>query len=123
MPRTQVVFFKDDDGTVPFLDWLDELDDKAKDKCVVKIERLAEQGHELRRPEADLLRDGIYELRTKRGHVQYRILYFFHGNVAAVVSHGLTKEDAVPGRDIDKAVERKNRFLSDPMRHTLEERR
>lgn len=27
--------------------------------------------------DADILRDGIYELRAKLGHVQYRILYFF----------------------------------------------
>jgi len=121
--RTRVVFYKDDDGTAPFLDWLDGLEDKARDKCVVKIERLAAMGHELRRPESDLLRDGIYELRTKRGHVQYRILYFFHGNAAAVVSHGLTKEQAVPGREIDRAVERRNKFLCSPARHTWEERR
>ena len=29
---------------------------------VVRIRRLAELGHELRRPEADLLRDDIHEL-------------------------------------------------------------
>jgi phage-related protein len=118
-----VVLFKEDDGRVPFLEWLDTLEEKARDKCVVKIERLAEMGHELRRPEADFLRDGIYELRTKRGHVQYRILYFFHGNVAAVVSHGLAKEDTVPPREIEHAIERRNRFLKDPASHTLEERR
>lgn len=121
MPRTRVVFYKNEDGSVPLLDWLDGLEDKARDKCVVKIERLAELGHDLRRPEADLLRDGIYELRTKRGHVQYRILYFFHGNVAAIVSHGLTKEKAVPPLEIDRALERKNKFLKNPARHTLEE--
>jgi hypothetical protein len=34
-------------------------------------------GHELRRPEADFLRDGIYELRASLGGVHHRILYFF----------------------------------------------
>lgn len=32
-------------------------------------------GHELRRPEADFLRDGIYELRTSLGVLHHRILY------------------------------------------------
>ncbi|MEH1871881.1 type II toxin-antitoxin system RelE/ParE family toxin [Nostoc sp.] len=41
------------------------------------MEQLAEYGFELRRPAADLLRDGIYELRAKHVRVQYRILYFF----------------------------------------------
>jgi hypothetical protein len=41
------------------LEWLDTLPAKIQDKCVVKIERLRELGHELRRPEADLLQQGI----------------------------------------------------------------
>ncbi len=63
----------------PFLDWFDGLPPKAQDKCRVRIERLRELGHELRRPEADYLRDGIYELRVKHQGVNYRLLYFFHG--------------------------------------------
>ena len=120
MPRIRVVFFKDDDGSAPLLDWLERLDERARDKCVIKIARLAELGYELRRPEADLLRDGIYELRTKMGHVQFRLLYFFHGSIAAVVSHGITKERAIPANEIEKAVERKKKFVQNPVRHTLE---
>ena len=75
----------------------------------------------LRRPEADFLRDGIYELRVSLQGVQYRILYFFHGTVAAVVSHGLIKERAVPLKEIDHAIERKKRFEVNPRRHTYEE--
>ena len=121
MPRTTVVFFKEEDGSVPLLDWLDGLEDKAKDKCVVRLERLAELGHELRRPEADFLRDGIYELRTHKGHVQYRMLYFFDGNTAAVVSHGVVKEDRVPSGEIELALNRKAMFLKNRARHTYEE--
>ena len=43
-----------------------------------------ELGHELRRPEADLLRDNIYELRIGLQGINYRILYFFHGKQAAL---------------------------------------
>ncbi len=56
MPRTEVVFYAEDDGTCPLLDWMDGLPQKAQDKCIVRIERLGEMGHELRRPEADFLR-------------------------------------------------------------------
>lgn len=80
MPETKVIFYQEDDGTVPVLDWLNSLPPKAKAKCRLRIERLQELGYELRRPEADYLRDGIYELRIRRGHVNYRILYFFYRN-------------------------------------------
>ncbi len=46
------------------LDWFSELPAKAQDKCYLRLERLRELDHELRRPEADFLRDGIYELRV-----------------------------------------------------------
>ena|SRR5258706_12656036 len=51
----------------------------------------ARDDHELRRPEVDFLRNGIYELRVSLRGVHHRILYFFRGSVAAVVSHGLVK--------------------------------
>jgi phage-related protein len=121
MPKTKVVFYKEDDGSVPLLEWLDSLPAKALDKCVVRIERLKEMGHELRRPEADFLRDGIHELRIGLQHMNYRILYFFHGKEVAVVSHGLVKEAAVPNNEIDKAIERKKKFETDPKAHTHEE--
>ena len=95
--------------------------ENALDKCRVKLERLRDLGHELRRPEADYLRDGIYELRVRVGSVNYRMLYFFHENIAAVVSHGLTKEKRVPPKEIDHAVAAKRRFVQDPSRHTHQE--
>ncbi len=121
MPRIHVVFYQEEDGTVPVLEWLDALPPKAQDKCRVKIERLHELGHELRRPEADYLRDGIYELRVGLQGMNYRILYFFHGKLAAVLAHGLVKERAVPARDIEEAVRRKREFEHSPEQHTYRE--
>jgi phage-related protein len=106
---------------VPILDWLGELPQKALDKCRVKIERLRELGHELRRPEADYLRDGIYELRVRLQRVNYRMLYFFHRDAAVVLSHGLVKERQVPPKEIDLAAEHRRKFEKDPERHTHEE--
>lgn len=117
MPETEVILFAEDDGSVPVLAWLDKLPARAQDKCIVKIERLAAMGHELRRPEADYLRDGIYELRVALHGNQYRILYFFQGGSAGI-SHGLTKTSRVPPREIDLAGERKARFTKNPVKHT-----
>jgi hypothetical protein len=85
------------------------------------LERLSELGHELRRPEADFLRDGIHELRASVQGIHYRILYFFCGAVVAVVSQGLVKTREVPPKEIDRAVKRKKRFESNPWGHTYEE--
>ena len=121
LPRTKVVLYREDDDTVPLLDWLDTLPPKAKVKCLLKIERLQELGHDLRRPEADYLRDDIYELRVSLQGINYRMLYFFHGNIAAVVSHGVVKRRAVPPKEIDLALRRKKKFIQDPKRYAQEE--
>ena len=94
---------------------------KVQAKCLLRVERLREMGHELRRPEADLLRDGIYELRVNLQGIHYRILYFFHGSVAAVVAHGIVKERAVPPMEIERAIARKRRFEANPAKHRHEE--
>ena len=73
----------------------------------------------MRRPIGDYLRDGIYELRPSLAGVHYRILYFFHGNDAVVVSHGLTKERKVPVGEIERAIERMKRFRSNPRSHAF----
>ena len=113
---TRVVLFREEDGSTPLLDWLDGLPHKAQG-----IERLRELGHLLRRPEADYLRDGIYELRVKVERIQYRMLYFFHGQEAVVLSHGIVKHQAVvPQREIERALQRKGAFDRDPKRHALE---
>jgi phage-related protein len=116
MPPVEVVFYAMEDGTVPLLDWLDGLPRKVQNKCIVRIERLAEFGWELRRPEADLLRDGVCELRVRHGHVNYRVVYFFDRG-RAVISHGLAKERRVPDRDIDLALRRRQEVEHDPERH------
>ena len=121
MPQMRVVFFLEEDGTCPVLEWLDGLSDKARDKCVVRIERLEAMGHELRRPEADILREEIYELRIGLQGTNYRILYFFHGRTAAVLSHGIVKEREVPAKEIDVALRRKRRFEKDPEGRTYRE--
>jgi len=124
MPQTTIVFYKEVDGEVPVLDWLRALhrrDRRAYAACIARIQRLAALGHELRRPEADYLRDDIYELRARRGRVQYQILYFFHGQRLAVLAHALTKEGQVPPADIERAIRRQDAFAQDPEKHSYAE--
>lgn len=121
MPITTVFFYQDSPGHVFVLEWLKDLkkfDRKGFAKCVAKIQRLESLGHELRRPEADYLEDGIYELRAKQGNVNYRTLYFFHGKNVAILAHALTKEGAIPAADLARAKSRKRTFERNPIAHT-----
>lgn len=121
MPPTTAVFYRADDGTAPVVSWLRALrraNPRAFAKCVAKLERLRVLGHELRRPEADTLRDGIHELRVRWGRVNYRLLYSIHDRMVAVLLHALTKTDTVPDAAIDLALARKKNFDRDPAGYT-----
>lgn len=123
MPATKVRVFQNVDGTSPFMDWLDGLEASKPavwKKCLYSLLALSQHGHELRRPMAAPLRDGIYELRPKKGPVHYRILYGFVGSHDAVVALGTTKEDVVDPKDIDIAIERLNLAQRDLDRYTVD---
>lgn len=125
MPTTTVLFFQEEDGSSQIVEWLRELkknDPKGFINCLVRVAQLKAQGYELRRPAADFLRDGIYELRARHKKVQYRLLYFFHGQNVAVIDHGIIKEQSkVPDVDLERALERKRRFEENPSAHTFKE--
>ena len=118
MPKTDIRIYQDADGTVPLLDWLNSLPDRAKDKCGAVIERLADFGNQLRRPDCDYLSNGIYELRARIGNVNYRVFYGFVGRQIILLSHGCTKEKKVPTKEIKRAIENLRRYTENPKTHT-----
>ncbi len=122
MPAIEIVFYREG-NSAPVLDWLTALktqDRRAYAKCVAHIRLLAQLGHELRRPLADYLEQGIHELRIRRRRVNYRILYFLHGRAIGVLVHAFAKEDQIPEADVVRAIERKRRFEENPDRHRYE---
>ncbi|HVT28014.1 MAG TPA: type II toxin-antitoxin system RelE/ParE family toxin [Lacipirellulaceae bacterium] len=124
MPATKVLLYRDDDDSVPLLDWLAELESRdraAYRKCRRYLLRLAQVGNELRRPVADYLRDGIYELRVRHSRVNYRMLYGFVGNNVVLVSHGITKERLVPASEIELALRRLAQYRNNPNKYSFDD--
>lgn len=69
MPKTKIIFYQEAEGISPVVEWLQKLlktDKKGFAKCITKIEQLAAQGHELRRPAADYLRNDSGSLEPNR---------------------------------------------------------
>ncbi len=123
MPPIKVIFFREASGEVPVLDWLKQLrkkDLRGYEKCAARIHRLELEGFELRRPFCDYLRDGLYELRARRGRLNYRILYFFHGRNRIVLVSGFSKEGRIPTSPMRRAFRRKAAFENQPARHKYE---
>jgi len=120
MPTTDIIIYQEKAGDAPLIKWLDEQPEKIHEAMIARIELLAEKGNELRRPICDILRDGVYELRKEYLNVNYRILYMFCGKNIVLLSHGCTKKDIVPPKEIDKAIENYRKFKRNPNAHTFE---
>jgi hypothetical protein len=120
MPKTKVFIYRNEEGSVPVIEWLKKQPQKVQDRCTAMIELLAASGYELRRPYADYLDNGIYELRPTVGRVHYRILYSFAGKNVVLVTHGLVKVDRVPKSEIIRASEFRDRFIKNPLLHSYE---
>src|SRR6266852_1301548 len=116
VPQSELIFYKEG-GTVLFDEWLLTIPAKVRTKCLFYVNQLRTQGHELRRPVADFLRDGIYELRPTHQGVNYRILYFFSGKDIVVISHGISKKAEVPAVEIDRTIGRKKKYEANPKVH------
>ena len=122
MGQIEVVFYQDDDGSVPALDALQKFaqtEPKVADKFQALIEVLADRGFNIRRPMADHLRDKIYELRGKVKGINHRVLYFYGGEKIAILSHHLVKEKKIPPKAIDLDIQRRKKFLNNPHKHTF----
>ena len=99
-----IYFFIDERGRNPVREFIAALPQKERAMIDAYIRQLKKQGNNLRRPMADYLRDGIYELRPKAN----RIFYFFFLKDSAVLAHAIRKKtDKIPSRDLDVCIKRK----------------
>ena len=103
MAEYEVLFYEASDGECPTQEFLDGLAPKVRGKVAKWLELLEQEGPNLPRPYADVIRGKIRELRISFGGLDHRLLYFFHGK-RIVVTHGFVKKTAaVPEGEITRA--------------------
>ena len=102
-----IVFYTTERGDSPLDDFLDGLDKKSRAKVAAYLSLLEEQGPNLKRPYADIVRGKIRELRIHYSSNQFRILYFFQMFDQIVLVHALSKKtQQLKKQDIDLAEKR-----------------
>jgi len=102
-----LIFYTTERGDSPVDDFLDSLDKKARAKVAAHLSLLEEQGPNLKRPYADIVRGKIRELRIQQSSNQYRILFFFQVRDQIVLTHAFTKKtQQLKEKDIELAEKR-----------------
>jgi len=119
----KIILYQTETGKCPFDDFIATLTDNERDWMAVCIEHLKREGFNIRRPQADKLRDDIYELRIQlKGRKKTRTLYFFCYNDYIVLTHTFIKRsDKVPDKEINKAIKYRNTFLEKYNINNIEE--
>ena len=110
--KWKVIYYSGQDGLMPVKEYIDNLSLREQAKTLAFIGLLEEKGPNLPRPYADLLEDGIHELRIKLSGTQVRILYFFCYQNRIVLTNAFDKHsDKVPKEQIKLAKESRTDFL------------
>jgi len=113
MANWTVLFYRDTDGRCPVDEFIISRKPREQAKLLSWIIQLEQEGPNLARPFADLLEDGIHELRIKLTGQQIRALYFFCYREFIVLTHTFEKTTTrVPKREIQKAKNLRSKFLS-----------
>ena len=116
-----LLYYVKQDGTKPVEEYIRKLSINERAKTFAFIDHLKEKGPNLPRPYADLLEDGIHELRIKLTGEQVRILYFFCYKDIIILTNVFEKHtNNVPKSEIKKAKKNRDDFLD---RYTEQEMR
>ena len=100
----RVIFYRSASGKCHIEKFVEDLPVEDAEEVVASIAALRELGNKARRPLADYLEDGIYELRARRLKKQFRVLYTFAGRQTILLLTGFVKKSkAVPIQRLKKA--------------------
>ena len=110
----------------PVTDFIESCSQRHQLKLLRFLELLEELGPGLKRPYADLLHDGVHELRITLGGDHARILYFFCFEKFIILYHAFWKRtDKVPEQIIRETIEYRknliNRFNKKALEYFIDE--
>ena len=122
MKKWQILFCDEIEDACPVTRFINSCPPKHQVKLLRLLSLLEEQGPILPRPYADILHDGIHELRVSLARDQVRVLYFFCHQRFIVLYYAFFKNTSrVPEKYIDKVINYRDEFLKRVTKQRLEE--
>jgi hypothetical protein len=111
--RWHILYCDEVERECPVTDFIDACPPKHQVKILRFLALLEEMGPTLPRPYADVLYDGIHELRFKLSGTQIRLLYFFCFKKFIILYHALVKTTSrVPDRFIRQVARYRESLLA-----------
>ena len=118
----RVVYYETTNGQCPVQEFIDSRNRRDQAKILSWIAHLEERGPPLPRPYADLLEDGVHELRVSLSGDPVRVLYFFCYRSLIVLTHAFAKRTGrVPRTQITRTLIAREDFVGRYDEKTLRE--
>lgn len=98
-------------GASPVREFLDGLPEKHAAKVMEAVDRLAQAGPALQRPQVAHVRGKLWELRVSWARLEYRVIYCFMTGGNCILVHGFVKKkQEIPAREIRVAEDRQKDY-------------
>ena len=119
--KWHVLFCDDQMRSCPVTEFIEGCPPKHRVKILRFLSLLEEHGPTLPRPYADILYEGIHELRLTLSGKQARVLYFFcYRNFIILYYAFLKNTQRVPDKFVRKVISYRDDFLESITRNDLE---
>lgn len=124
--KWNVLYYEPKGGKSEVCEFINKRKEKEKGKILAFVADLEEKGPQLPRPYADILEDGIHELRIRLKGDLFRVMYFFCFRNFIVFTNCFAKNtQKVPLSEIEKAKKCRTdffqRFTEDSLRRITNE--
>jgi hypothetical protein len=119
--KWHILYCDDDLPRCPITEFIETCPPKHQVKILRFLSLLEELGPNLPRPYADILYDGVHELRVRLSGQHVRLLYFFCFQKFIILYYGFVKNTSrVPDFFIRKVITYREDFLARTGFHQLE---
>ena len=109
----EIEYFETAKGRCPVQEFIDSLDARSKAKIARTLDLLQQFGIKLGMPYAKHVEGDMWELRTRVGSNQYRVIYFLFTGGVFILLHGFMKKSGpIPQQDLRTARDRRAEFLT-----------
>lgn len=121
--KWQILFCDGREAACPVTHFINQCEPRHRVKVLRLLSLLEEHGPVLPRPYADILHDGVHELRFNLSQDRIRVLYFFCYQKFIVLYYVFLKNtQKVPEKLINKVLNYRDSFLENTSQEILEDR-
>ena len=120
--KWQILFCDEIEQACPVTRFINRIRPRHQVKVLRMLALLEEMGPTMPRPYADILHDGVHELRISLSRDRFRVLYFFCFQRFIVLHEAFLKNtQKVPEKYINNVIAYREQFIQQMSREKLEE--